>query len=540
MAPRFVVRNAEGGHKLLSVNYDLVISSQPSKVDIALLKDKKIVELHEETGNSAFQVGDLYLGRIQKVMPGLNAAFVNVGYEKDGFLHYLDLGPKVKSLMKFVELTRADKLKSPMLEKFRLEAEIEKTGKIDDVMKQGKEILVQVAKEPISTKGPRLTTELSFAGKFMVLVPFSDKVSISQKIRSKEESKRLKDIFRDIKPNGFGLIVRTAAENKKVQDLTDDMNDLVDRWTSMVEKVKEVSAPMRVMGELSRTSSIIRDMLSSNFDNIHVDSTEIHTEVSKYLASSPDKLKKVKFHKGPQPLFETLGLNKQIKAAFGKHVTFKNGSYLVIEHTEALHVIDVNSGPRTNAGQDQETNALECNIEAAREVARQLRLRDMGGIIVIDFIDLHKGENRKQLFNVLKDEMKDDRAKHNILPPSKFGLIQITRQRVRPEMNVKTKEKCPSCGGTGEIEAAVLFDTEIENSVSFVMKEQNEKSITLKVHPYIESYLVKTESWLPWSRSVIKDWQKRFGGVIKVESSTNYHFMEYHIYNGRGEEIRLI
>jgi ribonuclease G len=521
------------------VNYDLVISSQPSKVDIALLKDKKLVELHEETGNSAFQVGDLYLGRIQKVMPGLNAAFVNVGYEKDGFLHYLDLGPKVKSLMKFIELTRADKLKSPLLEKFRPEAEIDKNGKIDDVMKQGKEILVQVAKEPISTKGPRLTTELSFAGKFMVLVPFSDKVNISQKIKNKEESKRLKDIFRDIKPKGFGLIVRTAAENKKLEVLEADMNDLVSRWTTMVEKVKDAQPATRVMGELSRTSSMIRDMLSSNFDSIHVDSNEVHDEISKYLASSPDKLKKLKFHRGPQPLFESLGLNKQIKASFGKNVTFKNGSYLVIEHTEALHVIDVNSGARTNAGQDQETNALECNIEAAKEIARQLRLRDMGGIIVVDFIDLHKGENRKELFNVLTAEMKDDRAKHNILPPSKFGLIQITRQRVRPEMNVKTREKCPSCDGSGEIEAAVLFDTEVENSVSFVMMEQNEKSITLKVHPYIASYLTKTESWLPWSKSVIKDWMKQFSGEIKVESSTNYHFMEYHIYNSRGEEIRL-
>lgn len=521
------------------MNYDLVISSQPSKVDIALLKDKKILELHEESGDSAFQVGDLYLGRVHKVMPGLNAAFINVGYEKDGFQHYLDLGPKVKTMMKFIDLTRAGKLKSPMLERFRPEAEIEKSGKINDVLSQGKEILVQIAKEPISTKGPRLTTELSFAGKFIVLVPYSDKVSISQKIKTNEEKKRLKEIFRDIKPKGFGLIVRTAAQGKKVKDLEDDLKDLVDRWVKMVNKVKNAKAPTRVMGELSRSSSMLRDMLSSDFGNIHVDSNETYDEISKYLASSPEKLKRLKRHKGTQPLFESLGLNKQIKASFGKHVTFKNGSYLVIEHTEALHVIDVNSGPRTNADNDQETNALDCNIEAAIEVARQLRLRDMGGIIVVDFIDLHKAENRKKLFNVLKDEMKDDRAKHNVLPPSKFGLVQITRQRVRPEMDIKTKEKCPSCAGSGEIEASVLFDTEIENSVSFVMQEQNEKAITLKVHPYIASYLTKTESWMPWSKSIIKDWKNKFGGEIKVESSTNYHFMEYQIFNNRGEEIRL-
>lgn len=521
------------------MNYDLVISSQPSKVDIALLKDKKLVELHEETGNSAFQVGDLYLGRIRKVMPGLNAAFIDVGYEKDGFQHYLDLGPRVRTMMKFIELTRAGKLKSPMLDRFRPEPEIEKTGKINEVLNQGTDILVQVAKEPISTKGPRLTTELSFAGKFMVLVPFSDKVSISQKIKTNEEKKRLKDIFKDIKPKGFGLIVRTAAQNKKVKDLEDDLNDLVSRWVKMVEKVKNSKPPKRVMGELSRSSSMLRDMLSSSFDNIIVDSSDVHNEINKYLSASPEKLKKLKLHKSPQPLFESLGLNKQIKAAFGKHVTFKNGSYLVIEHTEALHVIDVNSGPRTNADNDQETNALEVNLEAAKEVARQLRLRDMGGIIVVDFIDMHKQENRKALHHLLKEEMKDDRAKHNVLPPSKFGLVQITRQRVRPEMDIKTKEKCPSCGGSGEIEASVLFDTDIENSISFVMKEQNEKAITLKVHPYIASYLTKTETWWPWSNSVVKGWKKQFGGDIKVESSTNFAFMEYHIYNGRGEEIRL-
>lgn len=522
------------------MNYDLIISSQPDKVDIALLKDKRLVELHEETGNSAFQVGDLYLGRIHKVMPGLNAAFIDVGYQKDGFLHYLDLGPRVRTMMKFIELTRAGKLKSPMLERFRPEPEIEKTGKIDDVLKQGTDILVQVAKEPISTKGPRLTTELSFAGKYMVLVPFSDKVSISQKIRTNEEKKRLKDIFKDIKPKGFGLIVRTAAQNKKVADLESDLNELVDRWVKMIGKVKDAKPPTRVMGELSRSSSMLRDMLSSEFDTIYVDDGDMHKEISKYLGNAPEKLKKLKMYNGNVPLFEHLGLNKQIKATFGKNVTLKNGSYLVIEHTEALHVIDVNSGPRTNANNDQETNALECNLEAAKEVARQLRLRDMGGIIVVDFIDMHKAENRKALHKLLREEMKDDRAKHNVLAPSKFGLIQITRQRVRPEMDIKTKEKCPTCGGTGEIEASVLFDTEIENSVNFVMNEQNEKEISIKVHPYIAAYLKAPETWWwPWSKSVVKGWAKQNNGKITVESSTNYHFMEYHIYNSRGEEIRL-
>lgn len=525
------------------MNYELAISSQPNRVDIALLQDRQLIELHQETGDSGFQVGDLYFGRIQKVMPGLNAAFINVGYSKDGFLHYLDLGPKVQSLMRFIDLTRSGKLKSPMLDRFRMEAEIDKGGKIGDVMKQGREVLVQVAKEPISTKGPRLTTELSFAGRYMVLVPFGEKVSVSQKIRENEEKKRLKDLFDKIKPAGFGLIIRTAAEGKKVEDLESDLNELVKRWCDMITEVRTAQAPSRVMGELSRTSSMVRDMLSQDFSNIIVDTMEVYQEIHDYLSlSSPDKLKLLKLYKGKDPLFEAMGLNRQIKASFGKNVTYNSGAYLVIEHTEALHVIDVNSGPRTNAQQDQETNALDCNLGAAKEIARQLRLRDMGGIIVVDFIDLHNAENRKLLYNTLKEEMKTDRAKHNILPPSKFGLVQITRQRVRPEMDIKTREKCPTCNGTGEIEASILFEEEMENNVRHVLEHQNEKAITLRVHPYMGGYLTKGEFELlgfKMGESVRKKWSAKYGKKIDVETSTSYTMLEYHILDANGEEIRL-
>lgn len=533
-----------GGHDLpLTVNYELIISKQPSKVDIALLGDRQLIELHQETGDAGFQVGDLYFARVHKVMPGLNAAFVNVGYEKDGFLHYLDLGPQAQSLMRFVDLTRSGKLNSPLLDRFRPEAEIDKNGKIGDLLKQGREIVVQVAKEPISTKGPRLTTELSFAGRYMVLVPFGDKVSISQKIRDNEEKTRLRELFAKIKPAGFGLIVRTAAEGKKVEDLESDINELVKRWCEMIAEVKKASAPSRVMGELSRSSSMVRDMLSTEFSNIIVDSMDIYQEIHDFLSvSSPDRLKNLKLFKGKDPLFEALGLNRQIKASFGRNVTYKSGAYLVIEHTEALHVIDVNSGPRTNAGQDQETNALDCNLGAAKEIARQLRLRDMGGIIVVDFIDLHNPDNRKLLYNTLKDEMKTDRAKHNILPPSKFGLVQITRQRVRPEMDIKTREKCPTCNGTGEIEASILFDEELESSVRHVLEHQNEKAVTLKVHPYIGSYLTKGEFEMlgfKMGDSVRKKWSAKYGKKIDVETSTAYTMLEYHILDANGEEIRL-
>ena len=453
------------------------------------MREKQLIELHQETGNSGFQVGDLYYGRVQKVMPGLNAAFINVGYEKDGFLHYLDLGPQVKSLMKFIDLIKSGKQKSPMLNHFRLESEIDKGGKVGDVVKQGREILVQVAKEPISTKGPRLTTDLSFAGRYMVLVPFAEKVSISQKITDNDEKRRLKELFNKIKPGNFGLIVRTAAEGKNVEDLESDLKELVKRWVDMIEEVKKAFAPTRVMGELSRTSSIVRDMLSSDFNNIYVDTQEIYQEIHEYLSlSSPEKLKILKLFKGKDPLFEALGLNKQIKASFGKHVTFGSGSYLVIEHTEALHVIDVNSGPRTNSDKDQEANALECNLGAAKEIARQLRLRDMGGIIVIDFIDMRDPKKKNELFTALKAAMKTDRARHTILPMSKFGLVQITRERVRPATEIATQEVCISCNGTGKMDASVQLIDRIENEINYLWENMNQKQVTLRANPLITNY----------------------------------------------------
>lgn len=517
-----------------TVSLDLIISDRQSKVDIALLRDKQLIELHEERGNIAFQVGDIYLGKVQRVMPGLNAAFVAVGHEKDAFLHYLDLGPQFKSQQRFCELYRAKKLNNPGLERFRNEAEIPKDGKIGDVLKPGMEVLVQIAKEPISTKGPRVTSEISLAGRYVVLVPFQDRVSVSQKIRTNEERSRLRDAVTAVKPQNYGVIVRTVAEGKKVEEIENDLRDLVNRWKSIIEGMASVSAPAKVIGEMSRTSTILRDMLNSEFNSIVVDSQQLHEEVQQYLRNkAPEKESLLRLHKGKPELFEHLGITKQIKSAFGKHVTIKNGAYLVIEHTEAMHVIDVNSGPRTNKDQDQETNALDVNLEAAREVARQLRLRDMGGIIVVDFIDLGDPENRKKLFDKLRDEMSTDRARHNILPPTKFGLIQITRQRVRPEMSVKTLEKCPTCGGSGEVEPTVLFEDGLENNIAYILQQQNEGSLTVQVHPYIGGYLTKGLF------SPVRRWMFKYRKRIHIETSAELQFLEYHFLNSRGEEIRI-
>ncbi len=503
-----------------------------------MLEDKHLVELNSEKKDHHFAVGDIYLGRVKKLIPGLNAAFVDVGHEKDAFLHYLDLGPQVQSLLKLIRLTTTGKAPDPMLTDFQVEKDIDKGGKITNILAPNQWTLVQVAKEPISSKGPRITSEISLAGRFVVMVPFSDTVSISQKIKSAEERQRLKRLAQSIKPKGFGLIVRTVAEGKKVAELDKDIQDLVAKWKSAIKMLETAKPPQQVLGELNRTSTILRDLLSPNFNSIHVNDPQLAEEIRSYLEGiAPEQVEIVKLYKGKQPVFDFFGIEKQIKSSFGKTVTMANGAYLIVEHTEAMHVIDVNSGGRTKGDNEstQESNALQVNLDAAVEVARQLRLRDMGGIIVIDFIDLHNPLNRKALFDKLKNEMKRDRAKHTILPPSKFGLIQITRQRVRPETTVTTVEKCPACDGTGEIKSSVLLVDDIENNLRYFVQEQNEKQLTLGVHPYLEAFLNK--GW--FFNSVIHAWRKKYKVKLKVVSNSAYHMMEYHFFNAAEEEIKI-
>lgn len=516
------------------MNNELIINSTPSEVVIALLNDKRLVELNREKSNNNFSVGDIYLGRVRKVMPGLNAAFVDVGYEKDAFLHYLDLGPQAASLNKFTKLTQTAKQTTSNLMYFKLEDDIRKDGKISQVLTANQNVLVQIAKEPISTKGPRITSEISIAGRYIVLVPFSDRISVSQKVKSSEEKQRLKRLIQSIKPKNFGIIVRTVAEGKSVADLDADLQDLLRKWNTCFEALKTATPPFKVLGEINRTSAILRDLLNASFNSIHVNDAAVYEEIRTYLQTiAPDKEKIVKLYKGTAPIFDNFGVDKQVKALFGKTVTMKSGAYLIVEHTEALHVIDVNSGHRAKSENNQETNALEVNLEAATEVARQLRLRDMGGIIVIDFIDMHDPNNRKMLYDRIREEMKRDRAKHNILPPSKFGLVQITRQRVRPEMNIVTVEKCPTCGGSGEVQASVLLVDQIENNLRYILKDQNEQAVTLCVHPYIEAFLTKG---LP---SLRMKWSWQYKKWIKIKAVSSYHFLEYHFLNGNEDEIKI-
>lgn len=514
---------------------DLVIDSSPSEVRIALLEEKKLVELNSEKKDRSFAVGDIYLGKVKKLMPSLNAAFVDIGYEKDAFLHYLDLGPQFQSLLKFVKDTQSGRQTNATLNNFELEKDIIKTGKITQVMSSGLWLPVQIAKEPISTKGPRITTEISIAGRYFVVSPYYNHVSVSSKIKSPEERNRLKRLALSIKPKNFGIIVRTVAEGKKVAELDKDIQDVLMRWNLFYDTLKVAQPGQKVLGEIDRTSSILRDMLNPNFNHIHVNDNLLYDEIKSYLRSiAPEQEEIVKLFKNKQPIFEHFGIDKQIKSDFGKTVAMQNSAYLVIEHTEAMHVIDVNSGGRNRGDSDsQEKNAFETNCMAAKEIARQLRLRDMGGIIVVDFIDMINLEHKRQLHEVLKEEMKKDPARHTVLPPSKFGLIQMTRERVRPEMKISTTEKCPSCNGTGEIKASILLIDEIENNVRYFAHEQNEKKIILHVHPYIEAYLKKGFISIKWK------WYLKHKIKVSIEAVSSFAVTQFAFYNTKGEEIKI-
>lgn len=515
------------------MNKELIINSAPTGVEIALLEDKKLVELHQESLDTSFTVGDLYLGKVKKLVPGMNAAFVDVGFEKDGFLHYTDLSPYVRSLLKFTALSINDKNEGITdFSKFQTEAEIIKTGKIGEVLNGKPNILVQILKEPIAAKGPRLSCEISLPGRFVVLTPFNDIVAVSRKIHSSEERKRLQKIVESIRTKNFGVIVRTAAEGKNTAELHEDLNNLIAMWQQIQLNLKNAVAPSKILGETDKTTSILRDLLNADFNRIVVNDKNIYNDALSYIQKvAPDKADIVTFYQNGSPIFDNYGITKQVKGSFGKTVNLASGAYLIIEHTEALHVIDVNSGYKSVSA-NQEENALQTNLEAAEEIARQLRLRDIGGIIVVDFIDMKLPDNKRKLAEAMEDFMRADRAKHAILPISKFGLMQITRQRMKPEVNINTQEVCPSCNGTGKVSATLILEDEIEKNISYLVMQKH-KELLIAVHPIMEAYLKKG---FPSKRM---KWSWKYKQKIKVKANTSYHLTEYHFFDNHEEEIKL-
>ncbi len=513
---------------------ELFISATTKGNRIALTQDKGLIEYHLDETEVQFAVGDIFFGTVKKVVAGLNAAFIDIGYEKDAFLHYHDLSPNVFSLNKYTKDIIAKRPVSNKLKGVKLDPQIDKLGKIADVLVKNEPILVQVVKEPISSKGPRLSCDISIAGRYIVLVPFGNSVNISKKITSKQERQRLHKLMTSIKPENFGVIVRTVAENMEVSELQGDLEYCVEKWESGMKALREAKPRDRIVSEMDRAASILRDMLNDDFDSIVLDTKESFDEIKALVHKiAPQKDKILKLHNSKTKLFEHYGIEKQLKSLFGRSVSLPSGGYLIIEHTEALHVIDVNSGNKATTEVDQEATALSVNKEAAKEIARQLRLRDMGGIVVIDFIDMRKADNKRIIHDVLRDEMKGDRSKYTILPISKFGLSQITRQRVRPEMNVVTWESCPSCGGSGTITASIAVTDHIENNLDHLVSKQNESNISIILHPFIYAYY--KEGII--SRQV--KWFIKYKKWINLVKDTSLGIVEYHFLNKNGDIIEL-
>ncbi|MCI6460885.1 MAG: Rne/Rng family ribonuclease [Prevotella sp.] len=514
---------------------EVIIDVQPKEISIALLEDKSLVEYQTETRSASFSVGNIYIAKVKKLMPGLNACFVEVGYEREAFLHYLDLGTQFSSYEKYLKQVMSDRKKLFPISKATRLPDLKKDGSVQNTLKVGQEVMVQVVKEPISTKGPRLTCELSFAGRFLVLIPFNDKVSVSSKIKKGEERSRLKQLIHSIKPKNFGVIVRTSAEGKKVAELDAELKILLKRWDDAITKVqKTTERPQVVFEETSRAVALLRDLFNPTYDGIYVNDSDIYQQIKDYVGLiAPDKVDIVKRYNGSVPIFDNFNVTKQIKSSFGKTVNYKRGAYLIIEHTEALHVVDVNSGNRTRSENGQEANALEVNLGAADELARQLRLRDMGGIIVVDFIDMNLAEDRQLLYERMCKNMQKDRARHNILPLSKFGLMQITRQRVRPAMDVNVEEVCPTCFGKGKIKSSILFTDQLESKIDRMVNRIGIKKFSLHVHPYVAAYINKG---FP---SLKHRWQLKYSIGIKIVSSEKLAFLQYEFYDRNGQYIDM-
>ena len=513
---------------------ELIVDVQPTEVSIALVEDSRLVSLQKESRNISYAVGDIYLAKVKKLMPGLNAAFVNVGYAKDASLHYLDLGSQFSSYASFLKQVLEDTKHVPSVSKMKLLPDIDKHGSVTDTLTQGQELMVQIVKEPISSKGPRLTTEITFTGRYLVLIPFCDKISISQKIKTTEEKLRLRQLIGSIKPKNFGIIVRTSAEGKRVAELNHELKTLLKCWEDAVAKAQKVAAPSLIFEEESRIVGVLRDIFSPSFESIYVNDNDIYSQIAKYVnLIAPERQEIVKLYDNDEPIFDHFNITKQIKSSFGKTVSFKSGAYIIIEHTEALHVIDVNSGNRAKAGTDQETNALDVNMRAADEIARQLRLRDMGGIIVIDFIDMNKAEHRQALYEHMKEVMANDRARHNILQLSKFGLMQITRQRVRPALDIVTTEACPSCFGKGEVQPSLLFTDVLKEKIDYLLNTLNVKGFIMYVHPFVDAYIKKGLI------SIYTKWRMKFGRKFKIMSDQSLAYLQYRVIDKNRNEIDL-
>jgi ribonuclease G len=495
---------------------DIIINSTANEHRIAILEDGKLAELFAEVPGKDRNVGDIYLGRIAKVMPGIRAAFVDVGLQQDAFLHFSDVGHIEEYSSLFDEDEDEDEGAEANSNERNAIQNAEKengattgTNGMTDIavaerrgrrehrpeppvnLQKGQDILVQITKEPVGKKGVRVRSALSLPGRFLVLLPFDGKVGVSKKVSNFKEKRRLRKIVRSLLPEGFGAIIRTVAEGKEEELIKQDLDELVKTWNTIEKGVKAEKAPALIYKDMNTTSSVIRDLFSDAVEHVVVDDKKLFKEIRSYVQwMSPDMVDRIEHYHDREPVFDKYGVEKDIQSLLSKKVWLKSGGYLFIEKTEAMTVIDVNSG-RYAAKKEQEQNSLRTNLEASREVTRQLRLRDIGGMVVIDFIDLEDEKNKKKIYDEMKKELRRDRAKVTVLPMTEFGLVQITRQRIRQSIHLSFSEACPTCGGTGLVQSKASTINQIERWIKRFKSESREFRLELHANPTIAEYLAQ-------------------------------------------------
>ncbi|MEX0929816.1 MAG: Rne/Rng family ribonuclease [Balneolales bacterium] len=472
----------------------IIVHAADKQTRIALIENGELAQLFIESPENQRTVGDIYLAEVHKVMAGIRAAFISMGTSRDAFLHFSDTGEHLED---YIVMLNGKKALPKNYEKFKAQQNGEaKTPSISELqnrsgalLQQKQKLLVQIVKEPIGSKGPRVSTNISIAGRFLVLMPMGDYVGVSKRIRSYKERRRLRQVVADILPEGFGVIIRTVAEGQDDEAIHEDLKDVLNKWEAILEKLESAKPPELLHRDLDMTESLIRDLFAKDYERILIDDSKMYKSIKSYVSRvAPAMVPNLQLYKGSEHVFDYMKIGRDVDSVFSPRVKMPSGGYLIFEQTEAMYVVDVNSG-RYAAKKNQEDNSLKTNLEAAREIAKQLRLRDIGGIIVVDFIDLWDDNNRKKIFDELKREFRKDRAKTNLLQMSDFGLVQITRQRIRPSVVNSVSRVCPMCGGSGAVVSQNTIVADMESWLTKYRYTYKLRSVDLHVNPYLHSLL---------------------------------------------------
>ncbi len=502
----------------------IIIHASGKQTRIALLENGELAQLFIESDENQRTVGNIYLAKVHKVMSGIRAAFIDMGTPKDAFLHFSDAGDHLKEYVQMLngrdaihknvrqELKKTD---------FNQISNYEKQNWAGKILNPSQKLLVQIVKEPIGSKGPRISTDITVAGRFLVLIPMGDYVAVSRKINNYKERRRLKSIVSSMVPDGFGVIIRTVAKGQDEQSIEDDMRDVLKKWERILERLETADPPELLYKDLDMTESLVRDLFAKQYDRVLVDDPEMHKKIKSYVSQvAPQMLPNVELYKGREHIFDFMKVAKDVDSIFSPRVRMPSGGYLIFEQTEAMYVVDVNSGPYA-AKEKQEDNSLKTNLEAAREVAKQLRLRDIGGIIVVDFIDLRNDKNRKKIYDELKKEFKKDPAKTNVIGMSDFGLVQITRQRIRPSVVNSVSKVCPTCGGSGSVVTKNTIIADLDAWLSKFRTTTDYRAVDIYINPYLKAYLEKG------LLSIRRKWMFRYWLKITLVADDSISLNEY-------------